>query len=115
MTQPSHYTYADGSANFYILTPSSLEYKPVKPEESSSGLYNGGEPKKITITAEQFTSACEKLEAAINNSEVHIKDRIKMSGAISVSDGHNTKMYIILPSCSEQIEIEKILKEMISE
>jgi hypothetical protein len=45
----STYQYADGSANVYRIKPDSLEYIPVKPEESSTGMYSGGEPKKVAL------------------------------------------------------------------
>lgn len=112
-TQPT-YTYADGSANLYILTPTTLEYDPVTPEESSTGMYSGGEPKTVTITGEQFASIKALLESAIKNPSVHIKDRTKTSGAISVKQGTNEKKFIIAPGCAEQIAIETLVKSVIS-
>ncbi len=38
------YTYYDGNNNEYVIQPGLLEYKPVQPAESSSGVYSGGVP-----------------------------------------------------------------------
>jgi hypothetical protein len=54
MSTPTHYQYADGSANVYIIKADSLEYIPVTPEESATGMYSGGEPKKAVLTPEEF-------------------------------------------------------------
>lgn len=115
MNPPMHYTYADGSGNRYILSPISLEYDPVTPEESSTGMYSGGEPKTVTITAEQFLRAQTVLQSAINNTAIHIPDRIKTSGAISVVDKNETKGYVIQPGCPEKVAIEQTLKEILSQ
>src|SRR6186713_2728744 len=58
------YQYADGSANVYIIKPDSLEYIPVKPEESSTGFYSGGDPKKIALKPEEFRNVQAMLEVA---------------------------------------------------
>ena len=115
MNQPTHYTYADGSGNRYILSPTSLEYDPITPEESSTGMYSGGDPKTINISAEQFSAAQTVLESAINNTAIHIPDRIKSSGAISVSDRNEMKGYVIQPGCAEKIAIEKTLNEILGQ
>ena len=61
MKKTKSYTYIDGNNNVYTIRQDSIFYTPIKPQESSSGIYNGGEPAKIKITAEQFA----KIEAII--------------------------------------------------
>ena len=44
------YQYADGSGNRYRLHQDSLKYIPVKPEMSSSGIYDGGDPQSVHLS-----------------------------------------------------------------
>lgn len=111
MKKSSVYEYADGSANAYRLTTSSLEYIPVKKEESSTGMYSGGDPKNVTITQTQYESISELLESAMNNETIHIKDRIKTSGVIRITTDGTTKSCIIAPRCPEQVNIESALRK----
>src|SRR5688572_2685145 len=87
MKTDHRYVYADGSANRYIITPDSLEYDPVTPAESSTGTYSGGDPKIVSISAEQFESISQLFDEAIAHKAAHIQDRIKTSGAISILKG----------------------------
>ena len=107
------YKYADGSANLYTLQSSTLEYSPVKKEESSTGMYSGGEPKKVTITAAEYDTIRKILESSLNNTAIHIEDRIKTSGAITEIDGNKTRSAIIKPGTKEIVEIEKALKTIL--
>lgn len=106
------YEYADGNGNLYVITKRNLNYIPVKPEESSTGTYSGGEPKTVTLTAEQFESIREALEIGIK-SDNHIQDRVKMSGVISVVREKDKTEYILTPGSPEIKTIETLLKEII--
>jgi hypothetical protein len=110
MNESTHYEYADGSANVYVITATTLEYIPVKPEESSTGFYSGGTPETVSITHEQFDDIVTLLQKAIDNETIHIADRMKMSGLILVISGKQVKQHIITPQCKEQLDIEALLK-----
>lgn len=109
------YVYADGSANRYIITADTLEYDPVTPEESSTGTYSGGDPKSVSISAEQFESIGQLFDKAIANKAVHIADRMKTSGAISIVKGSNRTEAILAPGCAEKDAIEGLLKQILAE
>src|SRR6187455_400465 len=79
-TTHDQYEYADGSANLYRLTEKELEYLPVQPEESSTGFYSGGEPKTVPVTVEQYNTLKDLFDQALENSSIHIADRMKTSG-----------------------------------
>lgn len=113
--KPIHqYIYADGSANRYIITPTTLEYDPIKPEESSTGMYSGGDPKSISISAAQFDSIRDLLDKAIANKTIHIQDRMKTSGLIAVFKGDTQTQVILSPACEEKKAIEDMLKKTLS-
>jgi hypothetical protein len=82
MNQSPIFEYADGNANRYILTNNALEYIPVKPEESSSGVYSGGTPTMIKITPEQHQQIHATILLLIGNTQLHLPNRVKMSGLL---------------------------------
>ena len=108
----AQYEYADGNGNLYVITRGNLSYVPVKPEESSSGTYSGGNPKTVSLTSEQFELIREALEKGIKSNNL-IRDRVKMSGAISIVNGKDKTQYILAPGSAEIQHIESLLKEII--
>lgn len=108
--------YADGSGNVYNIFRDkkgwTLEYKPVQPEFSSSGVYSGGEYVKKKISKSQYKKIISSIHKAVKNKKVHIKDRIMTSGMITIQEGKSTKTYIIKPHSTEQRNIEKVLGEI---
>lgn len=113
MNPSPQYTYADGSANRYIITASSLQYLPIKPEESSTGMYSGGDPANVNLTEAQFKSVQQLLEKAISATGNHITDRIKMSGAVTRTTASDTVTIILKPGVPEQVALESALKQLL--
>lgn len=113
MNPSPRYYFSDGSANLYDATESSLEYIPVTPEQSSTGMYSGGKRGKVSLTAEQFNSVKDLMETAIHNQEIHIPDRIKTSGKISRTGGAGDTVVIISGESSEMREIERLLHKLL--
>ena len=105
--------YVDGNGNQYIIEQDGIEYNPVKPKFSSSGIYDGGDHVKKKITQHQYNKIASIFKKAIANEESHIKNRVKMSGAITIEEGNAVKSCIISPNSEELNEIEKILKDII--
>jgi hypothetical protein len=109
------YEYSDGSANRYIVTANAVEYDPVTPAESSTGTYSGGDPKTVSISDAQFEAIGQLFNTAVSNKSVHIKDRVKTSGAISIAKGNSNTQVILAPQCKEKQDIESFLKKILSE
>lgn len=110
------YSYGDGSGNTYVVAADgkkTVEYKPVTPEMSSSGIYSGGDYVKKEISQSQYQDIVSSLQKAVKNKKIHIKERVKTSGLITVQKNKTKKVYIIKPNSKEQINIEKVLKEII--
>ena len=105
--------YGDGNGNQYIIEQDSIEYIPVKPKISSSGIYDGGDYVKKTITQQQYDKIESIFKEAITNKASHIKNRVKMSGAITMLEGKVVISCILSPNSEELNEIEKILKDTI--
>jgi hypothetical protein len=100
MTAPwSRIKIADGAANgfFFDRQPSGrvqFEYDPVTRAESSSGMYDGGPPRKEDLAADdarlaELWALLQRLEA---DKSIHVPDRNKGTGAISweAPDGMHT-------------------------
>lgn len=111
---PVQYEYADGSANIYLLTENELRYLPVIPEESSTGFYSGGDPKTVVVTPTQFNELKSLFDLALEKTSIHIPDRMKTSGMISVM-GSSKKQCIISPNSDEKKVIEAALKKTLGE
>lgn len=113
MNHPVQYEYSDGSANVYVIQPAVLKYIPVKPEESSTGFYSGGEPKTVTLTPAQYKTLQELFENAFVQPQAHMQDRIKTSGLVSSISGDEKKQCILKPKSAELIAIEAALAAII--
>ena len=105
--------YGDGNGNQYIIEQDSIEYNPVKPKFSSSGIYNGGDHVKKLITQQQYNKITSIFKKAIANKASHIKNRVKMSGVITIGEGDFETSCILSPNSEELNQIEKILKDTI--
>lgn len=114
MKSPTQYEYSDGSANRYVITENTLEYIPVKPEESSTGMYSGGEPKLVSITNDQYKTVASLFETAFENTNAHMTDRPKMSGLIVSITGNTSQQAILKPNSEEKTNIESQLKVMLN-
>ncbi len=109
------YEYGDGSGNSYTITSENkyiMEFKPVKPEFSSSGIYDGGEHIKKEISKQQYDNITKIIDEAVSNDQSHVKDRVKMSGMITIKEGNDRKTCILSPTSKEKEKIEKFLQEL---
>ena len=107
-------SYGDGNGNQYNIKPESIEYLPIKPHLSSSGIYNGGDHVKKTITQHQYETLLSIFNEAVANEASHVKDRVKGSGAITIRKGYTEISRILSPNSETLNEIERILKDMIN-
>lgn len=105
------FSYADGSANLYFITNDFLEYAPMTPERSSSGMYSGGDPAKIALNEEQFNVLKTVFEIASEELNDHIPNRIKMSGNICFEQ--EGLSYNLAPNSTSQKAVELVLKNIL--
>ncbi|MCP4437666.1 MAG: hypothetical protein GY810_01870 [Aureispira sp.] len=110
----TEYRYGDGSANLYVVTPTTIEYDPMKPKYSSSGIYDGGEPVKKTITPEEFAEITIQIEKAFANKSEHIQNREKGTGSVSVFGAtQNNGSFILARGSKAKRELEAALKKVV--
>jgi hypothetical protein len=96
-------TYDDGSANRYTFSQRSaeggveFEYVPVRPEESSTGTYSGGEPASARLAAADPTvdELWRRIEALAADPELRAEDRAKGTGSFLVITPAGERRFII--------------------
>ncbi|MHA2035817.1 MAG: hypothetical protein ACW98X_05250 [Promethearchaeota archaeon] len=108
--------YLDGSGNEYNINREykiTIEYNPVKPLQSSSGIYNGGDYIKTELSEQQFHKILSTLREAVDNKKILIKDRVKGSGMVILQEKNKENVYILKPGSKEIDDIEKVLRNII--
>ncbi|MFX1378189.1 MAG: hypothetical protein ACFFA4_03775 [Promethearchaeota archaeon] len=108
------YYYFDGNGNKYIINAETIEYIPIKPYNSSSGFYNGGDYLKKELNKTQYDYIVSILNLAAQNRKNHIKDRVKGSGFIIIQEKTREKSFILRPNSEEIQEIENSLQKIIT-
>jgi hypothetical protein len=106
------YTYSDGSANQYRITKDSIEYFPVKPAQSSTGTYDGGDPVKKQMAPELFQQFEQLVKDAGADTNEHTSERGKGTAMISVYDGTSSSSFILRMGSARVREIENVLAKM---
>ena len=74
------YEYLDGNSNQYLIEKEDkiiIEYIPIKPYQSSSRIYDGGDYIKKEISKLQYNQLKKSFNDTFKNKEIHIKDRVK--------------------------------------
>ena len=103
-------SYTDALGSTYTLQPDSLSYDPIKPQFSSSGMADGGDPAACALTSEAYQGIKEKFDAAIAAMDQHIQNRIKGCGSIVVGSGTDSKAYFIAMDSPHKAALEAALK-----
>jgi hypothetical protein len=111
------YKYLDGSGNSYIIEDEgkkTIEYVPVKPEYSSSGVYDGGEHIQKEISELQYDEITSIMDEVMRNKASHISSRVKTSGMIVVKEADSEKTCLLSKKSKVLHEIEKKLHDIMS-
>jgi phosphoribulokinase len=107
------YFYTDQNNNTYTITSAEVWYDPVTPNESSSGVYSGGEKAVVPISEDTFAEIVLLAEDLQKDSLNHI-DRREMRTAILLTekDGEDISRVILKPS-ENRTSLEKLLIDLI--
>lgn len=105
-------TYADGSWNVYEIKKESIEYIPVKKENSSTGNYSGGEPVSKSITEEAWEKIKTEFDAVYTNKKIQIKDRVMGSGMLLIIK-KGKQSTVLIGKSPEMESLEMSLKKLI--
>ena len=89
--------YGDGNGNQYVIEQESIEYNPVKPINSSSGIYDGGEHVKKTLATHEYNEIMSIFKDAMADEASHVKNRVKGSGSVTIQEGNAVRSCILSP------------------
>lgn len=105
------YMYSDGNMNSYTVKEFEVRFDPVQKEESSSGMYSGGEPKVKVITPHELLKLTVLFEEAISDSSAQQPKR-SMGSALLIRYNKTTveKKIILKIGSSHKTKIEEQLK-----
>lgn len=108
------FMYSDKNSNTYTIKETELKYDPVQKEESSSGMYSGGEPKIKIITPYELNKISVLFEEALSDSLSHEKGRKMGSGLFIRYKKTKLDKKIIVKFDSEmQKKIEDLLRGLL--
>ena len=112
------YKYFDGAGNLYIIDRQSIDYRPITSAESSSGIYDGGTPRKVKIDDRQYQEIATKLDAVFNLKSIDISNgnlgRAKGTGLVSKPDkNRQIQSRVITQKSQQRREIEALLDRLI--
>jgi len=111
---PVKIIFSDGNANTYKITQSTITYTPVTKEESSSGIYSGGEAKIAGISIEQFADIFIDAESMVSNKSITTDKRQKGTGNINI-EFKNSKKNTNFIECQSISNFQKSLDVLLNE
>jgi hypothetical protein len=90
------FIYTDRSNNTWHISRNRVKYTPIKPEMSSSGVYDGGLAADVEIDDIQFVKLRNLTSRMLNNTDLHIEDRVKTSVVISRAIDKDTESAMLI-------------------
>lgn len=107
------YIYYDGAGNKYEILSDALSYTPMKPAESSSGTYDGGEAYTKELTKLDFIKFVDVFERAIWSEEAHLERREMGCGTVRKYLGGELVSQVYLKRKSSiNMEITNLIKSI---
>lgn len=105
--------FSDGNGNRYVLGGGSLEYVPVSPKDSSSGVYSGGEPMTAPLGEAAYAELLELFQKALSSRAV-APTRGKGTYLLAWTEDNKAKQRLLEPSSSEARALEAALQDVLS-
>jgi len=104
------YIYTDGNNNTWRIWKSCVEYIPITPAQSGSGIYSGGVPVTVRLEPKQYAELRQLLQQAVNDVTLHKVNREKGDSAITEKQSDRT--IYLARSSKWQKKIENWLKNL---
>lgn len=106
-----NFTYRDGNNNKYTIHNQIIKYDPVKPEFSSSGLYDGGDAVEKEIKLHQVEELERIVQIILSEKKEGEQPRRTMGSGYIFSNGVSV---ILSMRSSSKLKLEKNLKDIIT-
>ena len=108
------YSYYDAARSKYILNGDTIEYIPVKPLESSSGIYNGGNYIKKEIQATDRDKLLLLFKKASTTKKAQTDKNIKPNAVVEIKTGNKKTSFLLKATTPINIEIKLFLQQLIT-
>lgn len=112
---PWSVSYSDGSGNSYTFTRQEeggevrFQYDPVTPQESSSGIYSGGEPRSGQVSASDIGRLERWLQRLEMDTSVHTDARSKGTGRFDLVTSAGERGFTVT-RCSSLDQFEAVIQ-----
>ena len=103
--------YTDQNNNHYLVTQDTFLYEPVSEENSSSGVYSGGDPVNKEIKKETFNQVADIVRKLMADSSNHSEKRVKTTSILVVTRGNLNDKYFLKAS-AERERLDRLLEEI---
>jgi hypothetical protein len=108
------YSYYDAARNKYILHDDTIEYIPVKPVESSSGVYDGGQYTKKGILAADRDKLLFLFKKASTTKKAQTDKNVKPNAVVEIKTGNKKTSFLLKATSPINIEIKLFLPQLIT-
>ena len=108
------YSYYDAARSKYILNGDTIEYIPVKPVESSSGIYDGGQYTKKEIMAADRDKLLFLFKKASTTKKAQTDKYIKPNAVVEIKTGNKKTSFLLKATSPINIEIKLFLQKLIT-
>ena len=105
------YEYTDMSNNKYIITKDSVQYIPITKEQSSTGMYSGGDPANVKITPADYQQINEYMSELLKLPKLEQREKITVL-IKKTEDGTTTTA--IIRGAYQTRKLEMTLKNLIN-
>lgn len=106
--------YTDQNNNTYAISRSLIDFRAMKPRESSSGLYSGGSDKQVAISTAQFKKLSSLAEDLLDNAASHAERREMMTAVLRIGQSSKSREVLLYPS-EKRTALESALERTIRE
>lgn len=106
------YVYFDKNNNSYKVTKTQLQYTPMTPKESSSGSYDGGIAKIISLSASEYRTLSSYFESLKLQKETHHLERSRMTSLLKITSKTEQQQFILSQSDTLK-QLENFLQELL--
>lgn len=115
LVRVGNFSYSDGAGNTTCFGSIIWHYKPARPEDSISGIYNGGAEAKKTVTEVLKDSLLSHVRRIVRDTSKHTNKRLKGTGLLQFKHNSWKLTYIINRNSPQKEAFEEFLKETFQE
>lgn len=106
--------YQDQNNNVYLIKDGQLDYTPIKPNQSSSGVYSGGKAVQKKLSEDEITKIFALVKKIVKKPSVHTPQRRMMTAIMACQLDKDWQRFTLLRS-DLRTQLETLLLEAINQ